>query len=230
MTQHKTNGLDLQALNELDPLKRNVEKELGQEELTPMEPPSAYELPVSDNLNFKEFAMALQILMNEHQMALEKITRFEQALVQFKKNGYKLETFINDTFKEFFNFFDDKLLPHNQKEEKALFPFLHQRLIEAGEHSIGANPKTAIDVMEDDHIKFIQLGALTFNLLGVATRLNDIDSRNFVFDTAYENGRELVEMLKLHIYREDYTLFPLANKHLTSAELDNIEKSMCKMA
>lgn len=229
MIHHKQNGIDLQKLNTLDPLKRNVEKELGKEEHTPMEPPSAYELSLMDKKEYEGFEKPLHILMKEHGIALEKIEEFEKALVQFKKFGYKLDAHINQAFKDFFNFFDDKLMPHNQKEEKTLFPLLHKRLIEIGEHSVGENPKTAIDVMEDDHIKFIQLGALTFNLLGVATRINDSASRIFVFDTAYENGRELIELLKLHIYREDYTLFPLAHQHLTQEEFNTIENEMNKL-
>ena len=118
------------------------------------------------------------------------------------------------------------MLAHNNKEEKVLFPILHKKLLEAGEHSVGAVPMTAIDVMEDDHVKFIQLGALSFNLLGLATRLKDEASRIFVLDTAYENARELVELLKLHIYREDYTLFPLAQKYLSKEEFESIEKEM----
>ena len=39
-------------------------------------------------------------------------------------------------------------------------------------------------MMEDDHIKFIQLGTLTFNLLGLATRLQDDRSRIFTYDVA----------------------------------------------
>ena len=39
------------------------------------------------------------------------------------------------------------------------------------------------------------------------------------FDLAYNNGKELVELLRLHIYREDNTLFPLAQQLLTEEEL-----------
>ncbi|MEZ5109831.1 MAG: hypothetical protein R2829_12795 [Bacteroidia bacterium] len=122
------------------------------------------------------------------------------------------------------------MLSHNSKEEKELFPLLHKRLIEIGEHGVGKNPPTAIDVMEDDHIKFIQLGALTFNFLVWLHGLKDETHQEclVVLDTAYENGRELIELLKLHIYREDYTLFPLAQKHITKEEFVAIEKEMSK--
>ena len=166
--------------------------------------------------------------VDEHKEALVIVDAFEKALVQFKSNGYKVDAQINENFSKFFKFLDDELLPHNDKEEKYLFPILHKKLLEAGEHSTGEVPMTAIDVMEDDHVKFIQLGALAFNFLGLATRLKDEGSKTFVLDVAYENARELIELLKLHIYREDYTLFPLAQKYLSKEEFETIEKEMHK--
>lgn len=215
-------------LNKTEPIKRKVEKGLEQVENSPMDPPAAYEQPGKPKVDFDQMQAALQTLMTEHKNALKKLENFENALVQFKTNGYRLDAAINSVFKEFFSFLDNDLFPHNYKEEKTLFPLLHQKLIEAGEHGIGDNPKTAIDVMEDDHTKFIQLGALTFNFLGLATRLKDEQSRLFVLDTAYENGRELIELLKLHIFREDYTLFPLAHQYISREEFETIEKQMQK--
>ena len=83
--------------------------------------------------------------------------------------------------------------------------------------------------MEDDHVKFIQLGALAFNLLGLATRMIDDRSRIFVLDTAYETSRELIELIKLHIYREDETLFPLAQKYISEMEFEELLKEMEKL-
>ena len=169
---------------------------------------------------------SIKELVEEHELALKKVEEFEKGLVAYKTSGYKLDAKINEAFAGFFKFFDDVLLPHNDKEEKCLFPILREKLIAAGEHSVGEIKVTAIEVMEDDHVKFIQLGALSFNLLGLATRISDSGSRIFILDTAYENGRELVELMKLHIYREDHTLFPLAQKYLSKAEFEAIEQKM----
>jgi hypothetical protein len=92
---------------------------------------------------------------------------------------------------------------------------LHDRLIESGEHGNGENPSTAVDLMEDDHVKFIQLGSLVFNLLGLGIRLRDTESKIVTFDLAFNTGRELAELLRLHIFREDETLFPLSQQLLT---------------
>jgi hemerythrin-like domain-containing protein len=221
--------LSLKDLAKTDPIKRNVEKGLEQVENSPMDPPSAYANENSLMMDKEISEKSIKIFKEEHTLALEVIEKFEIALIQFKENGYRFNTKINEDFKVFFDFLDNNLFPHNNKEEKALFPILHKRLIEAGEHSTGNKPRTAIDVMEDDHVKFIQLGVLTFNFLGLASRLKDDNSRMFVYDTAYENGRELVELLKLHIYREDHVLFPLAQKHLSRADFDQIELEMDKL-
>lgn len=220
--------IDLKQTNQHDPVKRNVEKGLDEVENSPMDPPEAYSETTISKIPFDKMEEPLQVFMKEHKVAIQQIDSFEKALVQFKNNGYKLDQKINEIFGEFFKFFDNNILIHNNKEEKVLFPLLNKKLLESGEHSKGDHPITAIDLMEDDHIKFIQLGALTFNLLGLATRIQDAPSRIFIFDTAYENGRELIELLKLHIYREDYTLFPLAHKLISKEEYAEILKEMGK--
>ncbi|CAG0962393.1 MAG: hemerythrin domain-containing protein [Bacteroidetes bacterium] len=216
-------------LKQNDPLIRNVEKDVTpDEENSPMDPPGAYEgTPVLD-VDASKMHSLLQRFVNEHIVASEKIKMFENALVELKNNGYHFTDDINSTFTEFFKFFDTNILEHNRNEEKALFPLLHQKLIESGEHGKGDTPQTAVDIMEDDHVKFIQLGALTFNFFGLAARLTDERSKFFVFDVAYQNARELTEMLRLHIYREDNTLFPLAQKLINTTEMNALEKTIEK--
>lgn len=215
-------------LKEVDPVKGNPQKEdtVIDSENSPMDPPGAYEEPEENVITNEELDESLKALVHEHEEATEAITIFEKALIEFKKEGYKLNDSINEGFKSFFTFFDDELLPHNRKEEKTLFPLLNKKLMESEEHSPGENPMTAVDMMEDDHVKFIQLGALTFNFLGLAARFRDEESRMFTYDVAFNNGMELVELLKLHIFREDNTLFPLAQKYLTKSEFVTILNEM----
>ncbi len=221
--------MNLQELNTIDPLKRHVEKSLDTEEHSPFDPPDAYAPSTIKGVAFEDMHPAIQHLMLEHREAMEIATGFEKALIEYKSNGYSLNKEINNAFGDFFKYFDKHLLLHNAKEEKSFFPKLQKRLMESGEHSVGENPMTAIDIMEDDHIKFVQLGALAFNLFGIAARINDPGSRATVLDAAYDNARELVELLKLHIYREDYTLFPLAQKLMSAEELEQSEAEMKKM-
>ena len=95
--------------------------------------------------------------------------------------------------------------------------------MQTGEHTSGNEPKTAVDIMEDEHIKVAQLGALCLNFLGLGSRLEDKKSREIVFELAYEEGKAIVETMRLHIYREDETLFPLAMKLISKEELKKME-------
>lgn len=217
----ETKGLN-KKLNKTDPIRRNVEKGLEDTEHSPMDPPDAYEPPSVGDVKYEDMDPRLQKFMDEHTVATGHCDKFEAALVQFKEDEYKLSEEVNEVFREFFEFFDDKIMDHNRREEKSLFPMLHHRLMESGEHGGGLHAKTAVDLMEDDHVKFIQLGALAFNFLGLATRLQDERSRTFTNDVAYNTGRELIEMLRLHIYREDNVLFPLAHKLLTEDDFSRL--------
>lgn len=215
-------------LKKVDPVIGNPEKDISiqNDELSPMDPPEAYsdlaklknlDLPIDDALN---------VFVEEHKELTEIINDFEKALSSFKEAQYVINDEINNSFKQFFDFFDNHLLPHNRKEEKILFPILNKALLANNEHGTGENPITAVDLMEDDHIKFIQLGSLTFNLLGLAPRYRDEQARMFTYDVAYNNAKELVELLKLHIFREDNTLFPLAQKFLSKEELKTIQSEL----
>ena len=60
-------------------------------------------------------------------------------------------------------------------------------------------------------------------MLGLDSRLRNLKSKAITFDLAFNNGRELVELLRLHIFREDETLFPLAQQLLTDEDLATIQ-------
>ncbi len=213
---------------EVDHLKRIVDKGIeAEEESSPMDPPEAYDpkYAIAD-VDPDNMAESLKSLMYEHNDVIGELKNFEAALIAFHREGFKITKEINDSFAVFFSFFDDDILVHNRKEERHLFPILKQRLIESGEHSKEPIPKTPVDLMEDDHVKFIQLASLTFNFLGLAARLPDQHSRMLTNDVAYNSGIELIELLRLHIYREDNILFPLAQKLLTKAEFVKIEEKL----
>ncbi len=206
-------------LKEEDPIIRNAEK--GEiEELSPMDPPDAFDEKRAIGLDYDGLHDNLKELCDEHKGAILKCDAFEKALIEFKESGFYFTREINDAFNEFFVAFDENIMVHNRKEEKGLFPILQKKLLESGEHSTGENPHTPIDLMEDDHIKMIQLATLSFNLLGLAMRLKDKEDIAVTFDLAYNNGKELAELLRLHIYREDNTLFPMAQELLTEEEFN----------
>lgn len=206
-------------LKEEDPIIRNAEKG-NIDELSPMDPPDAYDTERAIGVEYDDLHHNLKELFDEHKDAIAQCDKFEKALNEFKESGFFISLEINAVFNEFFVAFDENIMPHNRKEERGLFPILQKRLLESGEHSDGDDPHTPVDLMEDEHVKMLQLATLSFNFLGLAMRLKDAEAISTTFDIAYNNGKELVEMLRLHIYREDNTLFPLAQKLLTKEELN----------
>lgn len=222
--------LDLKKYNEQDPLKRMVERDLGTEELSPMEPPeisNLTELPT----HFENYHNCLKQLVHEHQDFSEKLLDFEKAIIFFKENGLQKKTGIKDSINNFFAYMDNSVIPHNRKEEKTLFHLLSERLKTNNIQSENENESsaTAVDIVEDDHSQLIQLSALAFNLLGLATRLPDQNSRLIVLDIAMEQSMALIEMLRLVIYREDHIVFDLAHQHLSEDELSEIADQMSKL-
>ena len=215
-------------LKEVDPVYAIGEKEMDiqNEELSPMDPPDAYSSYATIEIENGELNESLIILKKEHEKLIIVVDIFEKALADFKELGYALNNDINDCLKKFFDFYDNHLLPHNRKEEKILFPVLQKALLLNNEHGTGKNPVTAVDIMEDDHVKFIQLGTLAFNLLGLAPRFRDEPSRMFTYDVAYNSAKELIELIRLHVFREDNTLFPLAQKYLSEKQFEEIIKEM----
>lgn len=205
-----------------DPIKRFVEKDSDIEEMSPMDPPEAFAPSTVDPVPYEDMYPLLQKLMDEHKVFVKVLDNFEEALTEWQQNKWIFNDNINKSFKELFSFLDVNTPEHNKREEKQLFPLLHKRLIESGEHSGDEVPKTGVDIMEAEHIQVAQLGSLCLNFLGLGSRMQDRTSREMTFEYAYNQGKEIVEIMRLHIYREDETLFPLAMKLISKDEFENL--------
>lgn len=210
-------SLDLKNLNKQDPLKRMVERQNETEELSPMDPPDAFQPPSLDEVKYEDMHPLIQSLMDEHKMCNEVISAFENTLNELHTDGFSKNTLegIND----FFSFFDESVIEHNRKEDDTIFADLNTILHEKEEFSTGTE-KTVVDLMEDDHIKMLQLAAISFNLFGLVTRIPDESSGMVILDLAVQQSKALIEMLKIHIFREDNVVFPMANNYLTKETLD----------
>ncbi len=193
-----------------DSIKRFVEKDNDHEELSPMNPPDAYSPQNIELVAYEKMHPFLQELIDEHLAFTKVLNEFEKSLLKWGKNNWIFTDAINLGLKQFFNFFDEKVPLHNQKEEKKLFPLLQKKLIETGEHNSKDTSYTGISLMEDEHIKVAQAAAIVFNFLGLGSRLTDSRSKKITFETAYEQGLAIVETMRLHIYREENILFPQA--------------------
>ncbi len=205
-----------------DPSKKQFQKKAPSEGLSPMDPPDEYAPPGNiEQIPYEQLHPILQEFYDDHDKIIEAIKVFEETLLFIQKNGISSET--SKKLGNFFYFFDHEFIAHDQREEKVLFPLLAERLIENGEHSQSSEPTTAIDRMEEDHLKAIQLAGIIFNLFGLCVRLPDERSRLLVLDTALEQGKTLVELLRLHIFRENNIVFPLAHQYIDKSEFDQMK-------
>ena len=209
------------ALKRVDPVKKQAEHGLlALEGLSPMDPPDVYAPPAMEPVAVEDMHPFLRALVAEHQPFLEEVAAFEETILSVQQHGYSRET--DARLRHFLNFLDEEFIAHNRREEAELFPLLKKRLLAAGEHGTGADPQTPVDLMQDEHIKAVQLAAVILNFLGLAFRLPDQNTRLTVLDAALEQGKFLVELLRLHVFREDNLIFPMAHRLITAAEFEQM--------
>lgn len=209
------------VLKRMDPVMRQPERgSLEDGGMSPMDPPDAYAPPNMEPVAVADMHPYLQQMVAEHQPFLQQVERFENTILGIQKSGYTKEA--DGQLKHFLNFFDEEFIAHNRREEATLFPLLKKRLLATAEHGSGKKLQTPVDLMQDEHIKAVQLAAVVLNFLGLAFRLPDEKIRLIVLDAALEQGRFLVELLRLHMFREDNLVFPLAHQLITAAEFEQM--------
>ena len=206
-----------------DPIKRFVEKDTTGEELSPFDPPDAYDPQNIKPVPYEKMHPFLKKLIDEHEAFTKVLNVFEEALMTWRNDNWVFNENIDSGFKQFFSFMDEKVPLHNQKEEKKLFPILQIKLIESGEHNTKDPSYTGINLMEDEHIKVAQAAAIVFNFLGLGSRLPDKSSQQITFEAAYQQGMAIIETMKLHIFREENILFPQTMKLFNSKEFEKLD-------
>lgn len=212
----------MRKINENDFLKRLVERETGDSQFSPMDPPDAYSPPAGKTVAYEDYHELIRGFIDEHKVSLTEIGEFEKVLYEFQNSGFSATKENSEGLKKFFSFLDSKIAIHNLKEEKVLFPLLQKKLIDNGDHSTGVFPRTAIDMLENDHIKIMQTASVIFNLFALASRLPDPASRAVTLDAAVEQGKALIEHIRLHIFREENVVFPMAHSYMSKDELDEL--------
>ena len=198
-----------------------MKNEMADDNLSPYSPPEAYNPPKVDEVPYEQMHPFLQSLMDEHKLFDEKVNLFEETIKLIE--GGKVDKEIDTRLRDFFYYFDEEIRLHHLKEEKTLFGPISEKMTQNGDHSKGDGDFNAVDVLEDEHIKSIQLAAVTFNLFALFSRISDERSRIIILDAAVEQAKSLIELLKLHIFREDTILFTYAHKYLSNNELDKMK-------
>lgn len=191
---------------------------LEDEGLSPMDAPEAKSPPAGVHpVPREELAPFLQILWDEHEALTVELDKFEAILASIREEG--INPISGGRLSDFFQHYDEEVLAHHKKEERHLFPILEEKLIAAGEHSTGPEMETPVSMMEDEHLKSVQTAAVMFNLLGMASRLPDEESKKVVLETALKQGDEFLELMRLHIFRENNIIFPMAHELIDAETL-----------
>ncbi len=207
----------------IDPVSRQPECGVGADGLSPMDPPDAFSPPAMNRVPPEEMHPFLRKLTEEHKLFLEELRVFEETIHAIQESGFTRD--LDRQLHHFFHFFEEEFVVHSRREETAMFPLLHKRLIADGEHSQSEIPTTGVSLMQDDHHRLVQLAAVVLNFLELGFRLPDQSSRLIVLDAALEQAKSLIEVLRLHIFREDNVLFSSAHRLITSAEFDLMQFS-----
>ncbi|RUM71623.1 MAG: hypothetical protein DSZ09_02765 [Sulfurovum sp.] len=191
--------------------------------ISPYAPPEAYNPPSKeDEIPYEDLHPFLQKFIDEHNEYTKELNAFEATIAMIE--GGKIDREINDRLVQFFTHFDNQIVKHNLLEERYLFAQISKKMKANGEHSQADENYNVIDVLEDDHVKSIQMASVSFNMFALFSRIPDEKSRYIILDVALNQAKELLELLKVHIYREDTIIFPYAQKHFTDEELTQIQE------
>lgn len=214
--------LNLKEFKKADPLHIGAVKELNDAGRSPMNPPEPFDVSSIHALPLEKLNKTLQVLVNNFKTIQKRLSDFELAIIEWKSRDNVLFKKTFESFSAFFKFFDEAILTNNAKEEKFLFPVMQKHFLKNGEHSIASSPKTAIDILEDEHVKIIQTGSIVFNMMGLATRIPDLQSRKIILEYVENQSVELIELIRLNIFRKENILYPLAQKNLSEKEFQKI--------
>jgi hemerythrin-like domain-containing protein len=147
-----------------------------------------------------KMSKALTDLINDHQAILTALSIFTRMLDASKPDKLNVEEFTN--FINFLKEFADKC--HHGKEEGLLFP----AMIAAGVPDRGG----PIGVMMAEHIQ----GRGYIHTMSEALD-EPVDKDRFE-----RAGREYINLLRVHIQKENTVLFPMAERVISEAELETM--------
>lgn len=147
-------------------------------------------------------------LRTEHQHALKQLALLGEASARLRDNGYSEEDHAAVTAAV--RFINNEVRAHNEREEQYLFPEM--------ERVMPPNGPTA--VMRAEHRTLWEdLNTLEQVLPGVTAA-----SGKDVFVNLHGSAMAVVNLLGNHIMKEDNILFPMAEAHLSPAQLEHLAK------
>jgi hemerythrin-like domain-containing protein len=155
----------------------------------------------------------IQALVDEHKLILEVITAAEREAEYIEKN-HKAHSDCIAMMTDFFINFADGC--HHGKEEKQLFPAIAKRG--------NVNQNKPLEKYNSEHmagrahVRAIREGMVKFDS-GDAGAL----------EIVLKNLKEYAKELRFHIHKEDFGLFPMAEKILSESDKRELEKAFDKV-
>lgn len=214
---------ELAYLQKVDPVKKQAEVDASERggQYSPMSPPEAHRPPCNVKVEYENMHPYLKLFVDEHNELKRRMDGFQVVLRDLSLN---LDIFgnVDKTIRTFFQEFMKEFTVHNEREEQVLFPVLAQRFLQIGEHSRTNNPITPIDVMKGEHKEAFKVATECICIWDLTQKIFDPPSQAILMRTFIRKANTLLEMMRLHIYREDDIVFSLAQKHLTTDELNEM--------
>jgi hemerythrin-like domain-containing protein len=173
---------------------------------------------IDEEIPYEEMHPFLQELIDEHHIYTKELDVLEETIAMIESG--KVDREVDDKLRQFFYYFDSQIVNHNKGGEKYLFAGIAQKMTENKNENINV-----IGALESDHVKSIQMAATAFNMFGLFSRIPDEKTRFIILDIALNQSKELLELLKVHIYREGTMIFPYAQKNFTNVELTQMQQS-----
>ena len=102
MHTHETNNVS--NINKIDPVKKQAEKGLEGDGLSPMDPPEAYAPPAAERVPLEQMHPFLRQFSQEHAQFMIELNSFEEAVLEVRKTGYSKE--LDQKLRHFFHFFE----------------------------------------------------------------------------------------------------------------------------
>jgi hemerythrin-like domain-containing protein len=145
---------------------------------------------------------ATQILMREHSLILQALSAMEKRIASLEAGAVPDRVFFEKAV-EFLRTFADR--GHHGKEEDILF----KRMVEDLDYPRNAGPVAVLTGEHERGREFIRGISQAVAVLGrdpAATR------------RIIENGRGYIQLLRIHIEREDNVVFPMVDQFLDDAD------------
>ena len=145
---------------------------------------------------------ATQLLMHEHSLILQALSAMERRIAALEAGAAPDRAFFEKAV-EFLRTFADR--SHHGKEEDILF----KRMVEDLDFPRNAGPVAVLTTEHERGREFIRRIAQAVAVLGQ----DPAASRQII-----ENGRGYIQLLRIHIEREDNVVFPMVDQFLDDAD------------